>query len=440
MFNNREEYVETLRTFSHDLKEIYNRATVLGLGISGFLQDYKVEKVDESFFNQDSGGGFVNDSAVKVSLQAALAGNMGNLGKNYSDVYYDQVQEESNLSALVVTTSTDVQIGLIIFKGDDLEISFDENDILKVYGIVVRMDNNFALVDKGGHYGRTLNLYANVPTFIYAPSEGSIHGIADYSEVLRLKNDDSDEDDFGNKPEPVVQEKKEAKGVESIYPSNSIFVVFNSADLDRFIPRQEGNIIDWEFYNTFKKMGYSYEQKVNQDLIYHNIKFKDEAYNALKESFKKPLVNYKYLNRENCSLTTFYAVNQNVDVLRLDITSDRSTRSMKVTDSFTSSSDYSNVGLVFTVINDCAFSYDIEISAADFLAGIGYQNPTKRMVFIQADNVEELEARKYMLEQSYTIKKLQDEVYEYYLPNEPWEFRAFLIGPDFKFVDEVVKL
>lgn len=438
MFLSVEDYKSALKNLSQDLKSIYDRTTVLKIPITDYLTDYKIRKVDEDFLSKDvNDADFVNDSRVGVSLASALAGNTLNLGKTYSDVYKEELDDDRNYSSIELETSTDAKIELVIFKGVDLNISFDDDGLLKVYAIILRTDENPQFVDKGKHYGRTINLYSDITTFIYAPSDGVIHGIANYAKPLELVNDELKDElkKNGEYVEPVS---------DSLHPKDAVFVIYDGSE--RLIPSQEGNIIDWEFYNGIKKLGYNYFDTIMKDFHYNNIKFTEGSeLEDIREAYKVPLVNYRYQNRENCALTSFYANKMNVDVLRLDITGTRSTTAFKGLDSFTSVHDYCSVNKVFTVFpSEPSFGYEgyewgLDVMANDFLVGMGYQK-SKRYVFIQAKNEEEFESRKKFIESSFNLIKLDDMYYEYICDYEDWNFRAFLVGPDFKFVDEVSKL
>lgn len=433
MFLSIEDYNSALENLSRDLKAIYERTTVLKVPITDYLTDYKIRKIDEDFLSKDVGdGGFVNDTKVGVSLGAALAGNTLNLGKTYSDLYQQKLEDDTYYSSIELETSTNAKIELVIFKGLDLNLSFDDNGLLKVYAIILRADLNNQYVDKGKRLqGRTLNLFADVPTFIYAPEDGVIHGIANYSKVLELANDELKE-----------ELKRNGEYVESvsdsIHPSDAVFIVYDGSE--RFIPCQEGNVIDWEFYNGIKKLGYDYFNILMKDFHFNNIKFPEGSkLEEIRKEYQTPLANYKYQNRENCALTNFYANKMNVEILRLDITGTRSTTAFKGLESFTSYHDYGKVDKVFTVIPSEMYEWDIDVMADDFLAGLGYTE-SKRYIFIQAKDVEEFEARKQFIESSFNMIKLDDMYYEYTCDYATWNFRAFLIGPDFKFVDEVSKL
>jgi hypothetical protein len=440
MFSSVSEYKESLKVISSELKGFSERAGILGLSIKSLLTDYTFTSVDERFFKKDFGGEIVNDEKVGVSLAAALAGNLGNLGKTYGDLYKASIEEDSVYSAIELSTSTGAKIELIIFKGDDMSMSFDEDGIVKVYGIIIRMDKNKQFVNSGNFYGRTLNLYADVPTFVYAPSNGVIHGIANYSKVLDLANDEEEEDELNTDTEVNNSNSTDDTQKEKdMYPSDAIFVIYDS-DSERYIPREEGNIIDWDYYYGIVKMGYDYNTVLLKDLSKNNIQFPEGSeLEDIRQYYKKPLVNYKYQNRERCALTTFYADSQNVETLRLDITGTRSTVSAKSLDSFTSCHDYEKVDRVFTVIPNESFSYDIELNAADYIAGLGYRD-SDRLVFIQSRTYEELEDRVAYLKKSYLVDRIQDGLYQYKDEDRDWNFKAFLCGPDFKFVDEVPKL
>lgn len=439
MFSSKDEYTSSLESISHKLYEIYGRVSVMKIDIRSMLSNYKVFKVDDRFFQTNFGGEIVNDTKVAVSLQEALSGNLGNMGKTYGELINMQQQQEKNRYAIELSTSTGAKIGLIIFKGDELALDFDENGLLKVYGIIIDMKKNAQYVDKGNFYGRTLNLYADVPTFILGPVTGNIHGIANYSKVLDLANDEEKEEARRNNNKAVEQETKE---------HDEIYVVFDNENPERYIARQEGNIIDFEYYYGISKRGEDFNRIVKKDIIEKNIKFvpehgevslEAERLAKIQEEYRQPLVNYKYQNRENCAITTFYADRMNVDVLRLDITGTRSTEAFGGLVGFTSSTEYGKVGTVFTVIPDEAFSYDVEINAADFLASLGY-SAAKRMVFIQSRFNLDLTKRVKYMQASYKVTKVEDGLYEYVDEDKEWPFRAFLCGPDFKFVDRVEKI
>ena len=444
MFSCKEEYESSLKTISHELYEIYGRASVMKMDIRDLLTDYRIFKVDERFYQSDSGGEIVNDTKVCVSLAEALAGNTGNMGKTYGDLINMQQKEERTRYAIELLTTTGVKIGLIIFKGEELALEFDDDKQLQVYGILVDMKKNPQFVDKGGFHGRTLNLYADVTTYVLGPANGNIHGIANYTKVLELANDEEEEDPFVEKEEETNKDKNKQQEVDH----DEIFVLFDPENSDRYIPRQEGNIIDFDYYYGIMKRGRDFTSLVLQDIVEKNISFiskgaenNDESKKLaqLQSEYRQPVVNYKYQNREKCAVTSFYADKMNVEVLRLDITGRRSTEAFGGMAGFTSSADYGTVNKVFTVIPDEAFSYDIEVNAADFLAGIGY-NDSQRMVFIQAKTNEELAKRAKYMKASYTVTQLAPDLYEYVDEGAGWTFKAYLCGPDFKFVDEVEKL
>ena len=432
MFLNRDEYDNALENLSRDLKVIYDRTSILKMPIQDFLENYKIRKVDSDFLSKDViESEFQNNSKVSVSLSSALAGNLGNLGKTYGDLYQESIEESKNYSSIELETTTGLKVEFIIFKGLDLKLEFNEDGLLKVYGLIVRMDKNPSLVDVLNKMGRTLNLFVDIPTFVYAPSNGTIHGIANYSKVLELANDGDDD---------TLESKIRNSSSDSNLPDNAVFVIYNNAE--RFIPRQEGNIIDWEFYNGIRKLGYDYNDILLKDLRADNIKFpKNSPLEEIRESYKQPLMNYVYQNRENCSLTSFYALNQNVNTLRLDITSNHSVTSFKGLDSFTSRHDYGKVNRVFVVIPNekDEFQYDIECMVNEHLSYMGFQD-SKRYVFIQARNSEDFIHRKAYLGCSYEMIDLGEEYCEYKANYANWDFRAFLVGPNFKFVDEVTKL
>lgn len=430
MFTNKEEYINSLKQLSDELGGIYDRASIMKVSIKDLLSGHKIYKVDDRFFNTNFGGEIVNDTKVAISLRQAMAGNLGNMGKTYGELYELEQQTETRKAAIELTTSTGVTIGLIIFKGDEFELDFDDDKLLKVYGIIIDMKKNPQFVDKGGFYGRTLNLYADVPTFVLGPKQGVIHGIANYSKPLDVANDEEKEEkkNAGNEDDEQVVEHDE------------VFVVFDHENPDRHIVRQEGNIIDFEYYYGISEYGRDYEKVVIEDIRKSNVVFKGKDYlTEIRDIYKQPLVNYKYQNREKCALTIFYAEHMNVEVLRLDITGIRSTEAFNNIHGFTSSSEYGTVERVFTVIPDKMFSYDIEISASDFMAGLGFSQ-SKRFVFIQAWDYEELEKRAKFMKASYQVNQLEDDLYEYIDTDNQWGFRAFLCGPDFKFVDKVAKL
>lgn len=430
MFTNREEYNSSIEHISEELIGLYERASVMKVSIRDLLTEHKIYKVDERFFNNNFGGEIVNDTKVAISLRQAMAGNLGNMGKTYGELYEMEHSESTKKAALEVTTSTGATIGLIIFKGDDFELDFTEDKQLIVHGIIIDMKKNHQFIDKGGFFGRTLNLYADVPVFILGPKEGVIHGIANYAKPLDVSNDEEKEERQANGEEEEAEVKDH----------DEVFVVFDKENPDRHIVRQEGNIIDFDFYYGIKEYGYDYEKVVVDDIRKSNVVFKGKEWmNEIRDSYKQPLVNYKYQNREKCALTAFYAEHMNVEVLRLDITGIRSTEAFNNLHGFTSASEYGTVERVFTVIPDKMFSYDVEISASDFLAGLGFSQ-AKRYVFIQAWDYEELARRAKFMKASYKVEKLDEDLYEYVDEDNPWNFRAFLCGPDFRFVDQVAKL
>lgn len=426
MFNSKEEYELVIKNLSEKFYGIYDRVIVLGSDLRSFLSDYTITAVTKEYFDSSFGIALAGSESVSYSLGDVLAGKAVNLGKTYSEVYEKEIEEATNLYAIELETTTGAKIDLVMFKNETLELEFDENELLKIYGIVFDAKKNPGYVDKGGFYGRTLNLYAPVPTFIIGPKEGNMHGVANYSEVTKWKGEDISE---------FTEEQLEERNKKT-----PIYIHYDAENPVRHIPRQEGNIVDWDLYYGIQHCGRNYEDIIQKDIFNDNINFTDNDYlNNIKNSYKLPLVNYKYLNRENCATTCFFAEKMNVDVLRLDLTSERSMNSYQMGSGFTSSFDYTFVGKVFAVLPAEMFQHGNDICAADAMVYSGYVQPS-RMIFYESKTDETFDKLLVILKSNYKVIDKGNECYEYIDEDIDRNFRTFLVKSGYKYVNNVSKL
>lgn len=426
MFNNKEEYELAIKDLSEKFKGIYERLTILGGDLRSFLSDYTITEVNKEFFDSSYGINLASSENVAYSLADVLSGKAAHLGKSYAEVADEEIEKATALYAIELDTSTGAKVDLVIFKGSELNLEFEEDGLLKIYGIIFDMKKNHAYVDKGDFYGKTLYLYAPIPTYILGPAEGIIHGVADYTRATKWVGEDIS---------GLSKEELEIRN-----RTTPIYICYDSDNSNRLVRRHEGNLIDWDLFYGIQHRGHDYTETIYKDIFKDNIRFADsEELNDIKESYKVPLVNYKYQNRETCAITCFLADKMNVDFLRLDITSERSMNSYKLGAGFTSSFDYTYVGTVLAVLPASYFQFGNDIAAADSIDYAGYSG-SKKFIFYEAQTDEEYNLVVEMIKSSYRLELHENDCYEYIDEDDPRSFRSFVVKNGYKYATEVPKL
>ena len=436
MFASIEEYKEGLENFGSVIRSYSDAALMFGtlkaelekFGLRIIPDEYRAILTKESLLGIDSAKANSNQ-AVAVSLSAALNGNTAMLGKTEKDMAQDK-----SLSSVDVTTSTDAKISMVIFKGDKLEADY-KDDVLKIYGILIDLNEpeNQQFVDAGNKKGRTLNIYSDTPVIVIAPKKGRIHGIANYSKILPLHQDYEDAESFeknkDNMPKPV-------------------YIDFSgSEDSDIFIPIQEAEINDVILNTCISRAGRDYTKVLYSDQQRNNVVLDNnkgqEQLDKYRELRKRP-VHFKYLNREAEGISYFYAANQTVDVLRIDITSEISTSSY-LKGMFTASADYNSVQKVITVIPPKYFDDTDFDEVYGLISGIGFKDKKKDknsdvVIFMQYNDEEELKDYIAYHVPVLVFDKISEHITKVTSIRSEWNFRVYMVDKEFRFAEEAMKL
>jgi len=324
-----------------------------------------------------------------------------------------------------VETGTGAKVSLALFKGDDLNIEYVDGEP-KVYGIIIDMNcqENKQFIDLNGAIGRVLELKINIPTIIIAPKKGRIHGVVNYSNIVPLKQEIDGED----------------SSVKSRVPAD-LFVDFNETN-DIFIPIQDADIKDLILYSCISKVGKDYTKVIYSDQKRNNIRLgmpkgaeQLEKYRELRDKD----AHFEYLNRELEGIAYFYAENQTVDTLRIDITSELSTSSYSK-GFFTASADFKSVKKVITVIPPKFFDDTDFSDVADLIKGIGFKNSETDKgsdidIYLQYEDESQLEDYITYHVPVLVFEKLSNGVTKVTSVREQWDFNVYMVDKTFKFCD-----